>query len=77
MPLTTLDTTAALVVIDLQKGIVGMPTVHPAGGIVGRVAQLARAFREHGWIAASLGPTILRAETAAIAAISIVLAELT
>ena len=35
-----------------------------------------RAFREHGWIAASLGPTILRAETAAIAAISIVLAEL-
>jgi len=48
MPLTTLDTTAALVVIDLQKGIVGMPTVHPAGGIIGRVAQLARAFREHG-----------------------------
>jgi len=35
-----------------------------------------RAFREHGWIAASLGPTILRAETAAISAMSIVLAEL-
>ena len=34
------------------------------------------AFREHGWIAASLGPTILRAETAAIAAVSVVLAEL-
>ena len=48
MPLTKLDTTAALVVIDLQKGIVGMPTVHPAGEIIGRVAQLARAFRERG-----------------------------
>ncbi len=48
MPLTKLDTTAALVVIDLQRGIVGMPTVHPAGEIIGRVAQLARAFRERG-----------------------------
>ncbi len=48
MPLTKLDTTAALVVIDLQKGIVGMPTVHPAGEIIGRAAQLARAFRERG-----------------------------
>jgi nicotinamidase-related amidase len=46
MPLTQLDTTAALIVIDLQKGIVGLPTVHPAGEIVGRAAQLARAFRE-------------------------------
>ena len=34
MPLTKLDTTAALIVIDLQKGIVGLPTVHPAGEIV-------------------------------------------
>ena len=48
MPLTRLDTTAALVVIDLQKGIVGLPTVHPAGEIVGRAARLARAFRERG-----------------------------
>ncbi len=48
MPLTKLDTTVALVVIDLQKGIVGMPTVHPAGEIIGRVAQLARAFRQRG-----------------------------
>jgi hypothetical protein len=29
MPLTSLDTTAALILIDLQKGIVGLPTVHP------------------------------------------------
>jgi nicotinamidase-related amidase len=48
MPLTQLDTTAALIVIDLQKGIVGMPTVHPTGEIVARSAQLARAFRERG-----------------------------
>jgi nicotinamidase-related amidase len=46
MPLTQLDTTAALIVIDLQKGIVGLSTVHPAAEIVGRAAQLARAFRE-------------------------------
>jgi nicotinamidase-related amidase len=48
MPLTKLDSAAALVVIDLQKGIVGLPTVHPASGIIGRTAQLARAFRERG-----------------------------
>jgi MFS family permease len=35
MPLTTLDETSALVVIDLQKGIVGLPCAHPADEIVG------------------------------------------
>jgi nicotinamidase-related amidase len=45
MPLTQLDPIAALVVIDMQKGIVGMPTAHPASEIAGRVARLARAFR--------------------------------
>jgi len=48
LPLTTLDSVPALVVIDLQKGIVGMPTVHPIGEIIDRTAQLARAFRERG-----------------------------
>jgi nicotinamidase-related amidase len=48
MPLTKLDDTCALIVIDLQKGIVGMPTAHPASEIVDRSAQLARAFREQG-----------------------------
>ena len=48
MPLTQLDTTPALVVIDLQKGIVGFPTVHPIGEIIARTAHLARAFREGG-----------------------------
>jgi nicotinamidase-related amidase len=46
MPLTTLDDGAALVVIDLQKGIVAMPTDHPVGEIIGRTAHLARAFRK-------------------------------
>lgn len=48
MPLTQLDAIAALVVIDLQRGVVGLPTAHPVGEIVGRAAQLARAFRERG-----------------------------
>jgi nicotinamidase-related amidase len=48
MPLTTLDPTAALIVIDLQKGIVALPTVHPTAEIVDRAAQLARTFRERG-----------------------------
>jgi nicotinamidase-related amidase len=48
MPLTKLDTTAALIVIDLQKGIVGLSAVHPAGETVDRSAQLARAFRDRG-----------------------------
>jgi nicotinamidase-related amidase len=48
MPLTSLDTTPALIVIDLQKGIVGLPTVHPTTEIVARSAKLARAFRQRG-----------------------------
>lgn len=48
MPLSTLDPAAALIVIDLQKGIVALPTVHPTAEIVDRSAQLARAFRERG-----------------------------
>jgi nicotinamidase-related amidase len=48
MPLTELDTIPALVVIDVQKGIASMLTVHPMGEIIGRTAQLARAFRAQG-----------------------------
>jgi 16S rRNA (uracil1498-N3)-methyltransferase len=35
-----------------------------------------KLFHEAGWISASLGTTILRAETAAIASLAVVLAEL-
>ena len=48
MPVTKLDRVAALIVIDLQKGIVSLPTAHPTSEITGRVAQLAHAFRERG-----------------------------
>lgn len=48
MPLTQLDEVAALVVIDLQKGIVSLPCAHPMDEIVERSAQLARAFRARG-----------------------------
>jgi nicotinamidase-related amidase len=48
MPLTQLDPVAALVVIDLQQGIVAAPTVHPAAEVIDRSAQLARAFRRQG-----------------------------
>jgi nicotinamidase-related amidase len=48
MPLTKLDTNAALIVIDLQKGITSSPTVHPAAEVVDRAAHLARAFRQRG-----------------------------
>jgi len=35
MSLTELDAAAALIVVDLQKGIAGLPTVHPFRDIVG------------------------------------------
>lgn len=46
MSLTKLDTNAALIVIDLQKGITALPTVHPIKEIIGCAARLAAAFRE-------------------------------
>ena len=47
MPLTKLDTTTALIVIDLQKIMLGLPTVHPVGEVVNQAAVLADAFRRH------------------------------
>jgi nicotinamidase-related amidase len=48
MPLTQLDAKAALIVIDLQNGITGMLANPVADAIVGRSAELARAFRKRG-----------------------------
>jgi nicotinamidase-related amidase len=48
MPLTQIDTVTALIVIDMQKGIVTLPTVHPMAEITARTAALARAFRASG-----------------------------
>ncbi len=46
MALTTLDSNTALIVIDLQKGIAGLPTVHPIAGVLDSTRALADAFRE-------------------------------
>ena len=43
MAITTLDPKTALILIDLQKGIVGMPTVHPGAEVARRAAALAEA----------------------------------
>jgi nicotinamidase-related amidase len=48
MALTTLDEKTAIVVIDLQKGIVTIPAVHPIAEVVQRAASLVKAFRRHG-----------------------------
>ena len=48
MALTTLDAKTALVVIDLQRGVVALPTVHPSSEIVERSVLLLDAFRRHG-----------------------------
>jgi nicotinamidase-related amidase len=49
MALTTLDPHSALVLVDLQNGIVGAPTAPYTGPeVVTRAAALADAFRAHG-----------------------------
>jgi nicotinamidase-related amidase len=45
MPATALDPKTALVVIDLQKGISGYPTIHPFAEVVANTRRLAEAFR--------------------------------
>jgi nicotinamidase-related amidase len=58
--LTTVDPNTALVVIDLQQGIVAAPVVPHAGAdVVSRAVELATAFRAHG------APVVLVRVTAA------------
>jgi nicotinamidase-related amidase len=45
MPLTTLDPNTALIVIDLQKGIVSGKFIHPIGDIIDRTRGLIDVFR--------------------------------
>lgn len=45
MPLTTLDSVTALIVIDLQKGIAGHTFVHPFSGILEKTRSLLGTFR--------------------------------
>jgi nicotinamidase-related amidase len=48
MALTTVDPNVALIVVDLQKGIVSLPLIHPVGEIIARARALADAFRARG-----------------------------
>ena len=48
MALTTLDSITALIIVDLQKGIVGLPFLHAIDDIVEHARVLADAFRERG-----------------------------
>lgn len=45
MPVTELDPTTALIVIDLQAGLTGMPTAHPFEEVVANAVKLVDAFR--------------------------------
>ncbi|HMF76180.1 MAG TPA: isochorismatase family protein [Bryobacteraceae bacterium] len=47
MPLTTLDPKTALIVVDLQKGIIHSPFIHPIADVIERTRALLDTFR-HG-----------------------------
>lgn len=48
MTISTLDEKSALLVIDLQKGIAGLSTVHPMADVVAGAVALIEAFRARG-----------------------------
>jgi 16S rRNA (uracil1498-N3)-methyltransferase len=58
---------------DYARGSSMVVATGPEGGWTNEELQ---AFAQAGWKSASLGPTILRAETAAIAALSVIMAEI-
>lgn len=47
MSFTELDTNTALLVVDLQKGAIGMPMAHPVEDVIANVTSLIGAFRKH------------------------------
>ncbi|MFD7157503.1 isochorismatase family protein [Kribbella sp. NPDC059898] len=48
MPVTTLDPKTALVVIDLQNGVTGLPgEPHATADVISKAVELAEAFRKH------------------------------
>ncbi|MEH2562739.1 cysteine hydrolase [Bradyrhizobium sp. AZCC 2289] len=48
MTISTLDAKTALLVVDLQKGIVGLPTAHPMADVMANAVKLLGAFRRRG-----------------------------
>jgi len=57
MAVTTLDPKSALILIDLQNGIVAYPTAHPVGEVVKKASELAEAFRRKGLTVALVNVT--------------------
>lgn len=47
MPVTALDPRTALVLIDLQKGVISLPLVHDRESVLRSASLLAEAFRAH------------------------------
>jgi nicotinamidase-related amidase len=47
MAISPLDSNTALVIIDLQRGILSYPTVHAIDDVVRHAGELAAAFRRH------------------------------
>ncbi|VFU10824.1 isochorismatase family protein [Methylocella tundrae] len=48
MALTTLDPNTALIIVDLQNGVIGLLASHTIGEVIRRARTLADAFRERG-----------------------------
>jgi nicotinamidase-related amidase len=48
MPITTLDPTTALIVIDLQAGVVTLPVEPSPASVIARTVELLDSFRRHG-----------------------------
>jgi nicotinamidase-related amidase len=48
MSLSELDASSALIVVDLQNGVLRLPTAHPVADVVANAALLAAAFRARG-----------------------------
>jgi nicotinamidase-related amidase len=48
VPLTTLDAQTSLIIVDLQKGIVSSPLIHPIDDVVKRSRTLIDTFRTQG-----------------------------
>ena len=46
MPLTILDPQTALIVVDLQKGLRDIPSLHPIAGVIDRSCQLYRGLSQ-------------------------------
>ncbi|QUD83998.1 isochorismatase family protein [Gordonia polyisoprenivorans] len=47
MPITAIDDTAALVILDLQAAAAAAPSIEPVPSVASRVADLAETFRAH------------------------------